>query len=48
MGKIEFTNIVVDDFALARRSPRAQLTHILTHIHTGIPLFSQVCCTTCR
>ena len=42
MGKIDFTNIVIDDFSLARNSPRAQLIHILTHIHTGIVPFTQV------
>ena len=34
MPQIEFTNIIVDDFSIARREPNHTYTHILTHIHT--------------
>lgn len=35
MGKIELTNIIIDDFQIARRDTSKIYTHILTHIHTG-------------
>jgi hypothetical protein len=36
MGKLEFTNIIVDDFSEAKKNLNKQFVHILTHIHTGI------------
>lgn len=35
MGKIELTNIIIDDFSIAKRETNKIYTHILTHIHTG-------------
>lgn len=35
MGKIELTNIIIDDFQIAKRDTSKIYTHILTHIHTG-------------
>jgi hypothetical protein len=36
MGKIEHTNLIIDDFSIARKDNERVYTHILTHIHTGI------------
>ena len=35
MGRIDFTNIVIDDFSLAKKNPHNKYIHFLTHIHTG-------------
>ena len=37
MGKIELTNLIIDDFSIAKRETNKIFTHILTHIHTGTP-----------
>jgi hypothetical protein len=36
MGKIEHTNLIIDDFSIAKKDSERVYTHILTHIHTGI------------
>lgn len=36
MGKIDLTNIIIDDFSIAKREVHNTYIHILTHIHTGI------------
>lgn len=35
MGKIEFTNVVIDDFSVARQNPTHRYVHFLTHFHVG-------------
>lgn len=37
MPRIEFTNLVLDDFSIAKKELNRVFTHILTHIHTGMP-----------
>ena len=35
MARIEHTNLVVDDFSIAKRDPQRVYTHVLSHVHTG-------------
>lgn len=39
MARIEHTNIIIDDFSIAKRYTSRVYTHILTHIHTGNQVF---------
>lgn len=34
MGKIDFTNVIIDDFSTAKHDLSRIYTHVLTHIHT--------------
>jgi hypothetical protein len=42
MSKIEYTNIIIDDFSIAKRDTSRRFVHILTHIHAGINSFIQI------
>ena len=35
MPRIQNTNLVIDDFSIAKRDNSRSYTHILTHVHTG-------------
>jgi hypothetical protein len=41
MALIEHTNIIIDDFSIAKRQSNRIYTHILTHIHVGTSTFIQ-------
>jgi len=38
MTRLEHTNIIIDDFSIAKHDKERSYTYILTHIHTGTVL----------